>query len=126
MRECENKACIAHRISLGQYSQYNFKGFRENVCVYFSSIPKYLYERAESKQTFNFKWPIKVVFASYMYLSVIYSIYIHSENRCCVWIWKVHSELAAMSFPFSNKNKMFNENVHGDIHKICYPKIGNF
>ncbi len=33
---------------------------------------------------------------------------------------KFHSELAATSFPFSNKYKMFNENVNSDEKQITY------
>ncbi len=33
--------------------------------------------------------------------------HLHSQNWYHIWKWKFHSELAAMGFPFSNKNKMF-------------------
>ncbi len=37
---------------------------------------------------------------------------LHSKNGYHVWKWKFYSELAATGFPFSNKNKMCNENVN--------------
>ena len=36
----------------------------------------------------------------------------NSENGYHVWKWKFHSELAAMGFRLSNKNKICNENVN--------------
>ena len=46
---------------------------------------------------------------------------VQSQNGYCIWKWKFHSELAAAGFPFSNRNKMFNENVYPiPTHKINF------
>ncbi len=50
----------------------------------------------------------------------------HSQNRNHVWKWKFHSELAAMGFPLSNINKMFNENVNAiPTQKINFRREAN-